>query len=147
MFPHNVWTCGDYTKNLNGFTVNPDNQNLFINLDNSFAVNGDNNILIHRLTPQSYYAMAYYVYTLNPEDYGKTFIFTANVKNNLNGPCSIQIIEDSIKYTTIPKDSEGLFSITYSNVISSSIRVTIAFAGTVTGKLYFDNLVLTVVDD
>lgn len=147
MVPHNVWTCGDYTKNLNGFTVNPDNQNLFIDLDNTFVVNGDNNILIHRLTPQSYYAQAYYTYTLNPDDYGKTFIFTANVKNNLNGNCSIQIAGDSLKFSNIPKDSEGVFSLTYSNVTSNSIRVVVAFAGTVTGKVYFDNLVLNVIDD
>ena len=145
--PHNVWTCGDYTKNLNGFTVNPDNQNLFINLDNTFVVNGDNNILIHRLTQQAYYAQAYYTYTLNPEDYGKTFIFTANVKNNLNGACSIQIAGDSLKFSNIPKDSEGVFTITYSNVTSNNIRVVVAFAGAVTGKVYFDNLVLNVIDD
>lgn len=145
--PHNVWTCGDYTKNLNGFTVNPDNQNLFINLDNTFVVNGDNNILIHRLTQQAYYAQAYYKYTLNPEDYGKTFIFTANVKNNLNGVCSIQISGDSLKYSVIPKDSEGVFSITYSNVTSNSINVVVAFAGAITGKVFFDNLVLNVIED
>ena len=145
--PHNVWTCGDYTKNLNGFTVNPDNQNLFINLDNTFVVNGDNNILIHRLTQQAYYALAYYKYTLNPEDYGKTFIFTANVKNNLNGSCSIQISGDSLKYSSIPKDSEGVFSITYSNVTSNSINVVVAFAGANTGTVFFDNLVLNVIDD
>ena len=141
---HNVWTCGDYTKNLNGFTVNPDNQNLFITLDNTFAINGDTNILMNRANSQTFYAQKYHTHVLDSSEYGKTFTFSANVKNRLSGNAYIQIACDNLVAATIPKDSEGVFEVTFSNMISDTFRVAIVFPGAITGNLFIDNFVLEI---
>ena len=146
LLSYNQWSCGDYSKNLDGFTLNGANTtNNIVKLDNSNPTKGDYNILMNRIASAASYLFLKFAKSITEEDYGKTLTVTADIKNNLTGIAKIQIVADSTVVTEIPQNASNSFSV--SKTIpenTESIECQITFAGAITGKLYIDNLRLTI---
>lgn len=100
---------------------------------------------MNRITSAASYLFLKFAKSITEEDYGKTLTVTADIKNNLTGIAKIQIVADSTVVTEIPQNASNSFSV--SKTIpenTESIECQITFAGAITGKLYIDNLRLTI---
>ena len=97
---YNQWSCGDYSKNLNGFQTNMSGRAF---LSNEFSSNGINSI---KLTPTiNQYGMLRIPYNFIE---GEHYLITLKCKNNINN-CKLELrnAANSVTYNvTIPVNTE-----------------------------------------
>ena len=144
--PHNVWLCGDYSHDLNGFIPPVITDIHFTELDNTHPTNGKYNIKLTRLEPETYYYNLQYHHTITSEYYGKTATLTVDVTSNLSGASSIQLGGSSKNYTAIPKGCHGTFSVSYTippDMTKLECLIP-TFSGPTTGTIYIDNIILKI---
>lgn len=143
LLPFNTWTCGDYTNDLTNFTIN-NLPNTTLSLSKDYSTNGEYGLKIHRSATETPYTQLKTTYTIHSDDYGKTATITMDVKNQLDGNCSLLLNMGSNKYVNIPP---GTNNYTISSEIPSGISsfdLGLTFAGARTGTLYADNWILTI---
>ena len=144
ILPHNIWTCGDYSQNIDNLPINKNNITTFSSFSKAFSSNGEYSIKLTRTEQATYWFTALYNYTVNSEDLNKTITFTADVKNELTGTASIQLqpTNGTLISVNIPA---GESTITVSTTLTNTTgRAILGFPGIVTGDLYVDNLRLTI---
>lgn len=115
-------------------------------MDTTHPTNGSYNIKLTRLESGRYYYNLIYRYELSQEDYGKTATLTVDITNNLNNAALLMMGGSSKSYITIPKNSQGTFSVSY--IIPSDLTklecLIPTFSGITVGVVFVDNICLNI---
>lgn len=140
--PHNIWSCGDYMGNLNGFIYpTPDNTNTFIKLSNIHNTIGEYSILLKRISSSQYWLSLRYDYTPTSQDIGKTAVFSADVTTVNVASTSFKIGSSEIR---IPANSEGNFIASTTISDTNPLQLFIGFSSSYVGEVYIDNIRLNI---
>lgn len=145
----NQWSCGDYNKNLTGFTRNMNNP---LGITTECSVNGDRCIKMTKTASSSGTNTVACSYDITSDDWGKTATVTASAFKNINKDAAITLLA----YTPNSTQLEYLYISTTRDFASHLISHTIPDDTTKleiklsmvpnkeTTYLFVDNLKLTI---
>ena len=142
MLPHNVWSCGDVSNNLTGFTITSYLGDAEISQNH--PTNGVNGIKCKRTNFSVAYGFTI-VHSLNIAEYrGKTLKFSADILNTNSTPIAIQckVNGTNVQSTSIPpSDKITSYEITYNILDTAETFECILLIGSTDGDkdVYFDN--------
>ena len=116
--PHNVWTCGDYYKSIQGFNI----YNATAIVSSEKSINGGCSIKINKNENASSYVQLLSYVNLSEDYTSKTVKLMANIQNNTNG---------ALKSVNVsPNDEFGLVEISDSSIPASTTSIKCALAYT-----------------
>ena len=103
--PPNVWSCGDYSNNTNGFTI----FNSTAVVTGEKSVNGFHSIKINKNPDASAYIAIKHEYQVSEDITGKTAKLSGYIQNNLDGSIAFTLQcfpNGSQKSVNIPQNEE-----------------------------------------
>lgn len=135
LLEYNVWSCGDYLHNLNGFSVN---SNFRVSVSNEFSITGDYSVkLTPTIDPTNGYGIVRMPLTLNTN---KHYLFQGYCKNNVSG-ASLRLVEsDNIsKLIVLPVSNNfDYFSLEFTPTTQNILLIFWTYNSE--NNMYVDNL-------
>ena len=141
--PFNVWSCGDYSKNLDGFLYNCD-----LELSTDYSSMGEYSLKLSKSSTTQGYYFAFWEYPISSSEYGKLATFTADLFNTTpNEEIRMVLSFDSGLNTIYVPYSENKISVAVTSEIpvnTNKLTLYLSFKYDQGITYYCDNISLTI---